>query len=68
MTDKHDTEMMKAPQKVLKIFDADGNVCEDCVVACTQIFSHENTTIFFYDDQSIQIMVNDQVKYDLSLI
>jgi hypothetical protein len=57
----------KKVQPVIKIFDADGNVCEDSVVACRQILSYNNVTIFFYDDRTIQIMVDHLPMYHLPL-
>jgi hypothetical protein len=63
----YDWDIFKEAQKVTKIFDADGNVCEDSVVACKRIISFDNVVIFVYDDQTIQIMVDNQPKYDLSI-
>ena len=64
---QHDKNHLNIMKGEIKIFDANGNVCEDSVVALRQILSFDNVTIFFYDDETIQIMVENQVMYDLPL-
>lgn len=61
----HDLECLLAMKRkvIPRIFDCNGYVDENQIVRCTNILSHYNVTIFFYEDDSFQVMVNDQVVY-----
>lgn len=58
----HDQDCLNACSKIVKVFDVNGNVV-DCIVPLADIYSKRNVTIFFYEDQSLQIMVDDICVY-----
>jgi hypothetical protein len=62
MSQRHDFDLLKDAKGCLKVVDANGDVIEE-LVACTGILSHKNVTLFFYDDHSFQVMINDICVY-----
>lgn len=62
MSKRHDWELLNDAKGCVKVFDWNGNVNEE-LVACVAIISRKNVTIFFYDDHSFQVMVNDHCVY-----
>lgn len=62
MTQHHDLMWLQYGKKCLKVVDPNGDVTDE-LVACTAILSQKNVTLFFYDDRSFQVMVNDICVY-----
>jgi hypothetical protein len=62
MSKRHDFDLLREARGCLKVFDANGEIVDD-LVACTGILSRKNITVFFYDDNSFQVMVDDVCVY-----
>jgi hypothetical protein len=51
---------------VPKIFDQNGNVCQDEIICLKTILTFENVTVFFFEDHTFQVMVNHQPVFSYS--
>lgn len=47
-------------KSVLKVFDANGIVQEHEIIFLSKVLSYKNVTIFFYENDSFQVMVNNE--------
>lgn len=45
--------------RIQKVFDRNGDVQEDEIILIQKVITFKNVTIFFYEDNTFQIMVDD---------